>query len=277
MEPSKHAILPEFLRPVSTSLVRLGARFDGGYVVSSIAVDQSTHLLSFGINTDWSFESDFLEQKSTDDRFTGIDAWDPTLNPWRLSRSTIKHIGRRAMGRDVENIGTWSSYVSFFGRPNVNHHRTWIGPRLRPNTQDIDQCMKHLPTCASAYVKMDIEGSEYDVLDQLNSNQTSICGMSIEFHDVDRVLSQNPAPLESLHKYFEVVHVHANNFAPLGMVQCPRVIEVSYINRRLISLAMDRIVHDLPNPELDRPNKRSKPDYIIRFSGAAQAKKRRAA
>src|SRR5580704_13841546 len=40
-------------------LIRVGHNRDGGYVISESLMKQSSVLLSFGINDDWSFEKDF--------------------------------------------------------------------------------------------------------------------------------------------------------------------------------------------------------------------------
>ena len=41
--------------------IRLGKKYDGGYVVSKKAVLNSKNLVSFGVYDDWSFESDFIK------------------------------------------------------------------------------------------------------------------------------------------------------------------------------------------------------------------------
>ena len=68
------AVLPrEFNYFGVKDLTRLGDPHDGGYLVRICDVKSSNHLLSFGIETDWSFEKDFIKIKNT-----CIDAYDGT-------------------------------------------------------------------------------------------------------------------------------------------------------------------------------------------------------
>jgi len=56
------AVLPSFLRPKNYSLTRYGRDNDGGYLVVKNDIEKSKHILSFGINDDWSFEQDIYEK-----------------------------------------------------------------------------------------------------------------------------------------------------------------------------------------------------------------------
>ncbi len=65
---------------------------------------------------------------------------------------------------------------------------------------------------------IDIEGSEYDVLENINLNYLISCRqLSIEFHGIFEKLnvtnSKLPEIISKLSKYFELVSVHGNNFA----------------------------------------------------------------
>ena len=52
-----------FLRPIMiNSLVRLGQKADGGYVVDLNIVNNCKTLVSLGFGSDWSFELDFIKK-----------------------------------------------------------------------------------------------------------------------------------------------------------------------------------------------------------------------
>ena len=54
-----------FLKPIKISkLIRMGGKFDGGYVVDSNIINNSNKLISLGLGTDWSFELDYLKFKN---------------------------------------------------------------------------------------------------------------------------------------------------------------------------------------------------------------------
>lgn len=109
-------------------------------------------------------------------------------------------------------------------------------------------------------LKMDIEGSEWDVLD--NSSSESLLKFSqiiCEFHGLARL---NEAPFHAramrvfhkLAQQFSVFHVHANNngdICNLANVAVPSTLEVSFANRARYSfVASDET---FPTP-LDTPN-----------------------
>ena len=51
-----------YLRPLNPGqLTRLGNNYDGGYVVSNLALKKSDTLISFGLGDNFTFEKDFLK------------------------------------------------------------------------------------------------------------------------------------------------------------------------------------------------------------------------
>jgi hypothetical protein len=112
---------------------------------------------------------------------------------------------------------------------------------------------------------MDIEGAEYRVLPELLASADRIDGMAIEFHDCDLMAAHVDALLDRLKQHFVVVHVHGNNYGPLiSGSTCPRVLEISLLNRRLV----DPTELTRPNRSrypigLDQPNRPDRPDYAL--------------
>jgi hypothetical protein len=261
------AKLPEFFRPVQTPLQRLGNPGDGGYVVPRKAIHQSTHLLTFGLDTNWSFEADYARQKRSADGFTGIDGYDPALTKWLLTKRTVRHIGRRILGKRISDMGTFRSYRRMFGTDNIRHHRQWIGRAGLPNTVDFQQCMAALPDQARVFLKMDIEGSEYEVLDQIAASHVRLTGMAVKFHSFDDALIRCGTQLTALQCHFHIAHIHVNNYGSPGRDGCPTVVEVSYINKSL-ALRTQLGRHNLPLADLDCPNNPSRPDFRIQFASS---------
>ena len=111
----------------------------------------------------------------------------------------------------------------------------------------------------NVFLKIDIEGSEYQILDDLVMMSDRICGLVIEFHDVDLHMER----IESFVRSFplRVCHVHCNNFAPTNDRSTPVVIEVTFTKFE----GEDGFVENLPGP-LDMPNDSTAEDYSIEFS-----------
>lgn len=92
---------------------------------------------------------------------------------------------------------------------------------------------------AEAIAKIDIEGDEWDLLENTSDGTLSkIRQMSLEFH-----LDTNLGPLhdrglalfEKLHRTFRVVHVHGNTYigsTPVGNTQVPHALELTFANMR---------------------------------------------
>lgn len=75
-----------FIPAVKSDLVRLGRDNDGGYLVERDSVSRADCLVSFGIDTDTSFECDFLSRKSVP-----VYAYDHTINYALFARRIYFH------------------------------------------------------------------------------------------------------------------------------------------------------------------------------------------
>lgn len=72
----KIVTLPKVLMPYYCSnLVRIGKDNDGGYLINERDINKSSHLLSFGIGEDISFEKDFTNRNGS----CNLTAYDPTV------------------------------------------------------------------------------------------------------------------------------------------------------------------------------------------------------
>ena len=75
------------------------------------------------------------------------------------------------------------------------------------------------------FIKIDIETSEYRILDELIENQEKFTGIAIEFHDVDLHLDKILKFITSLN--MTLVHIHPMNQA-LTVNGMPIQIELSF-------------------------------------------------
>jgi hypothetical protein len=120
-------------------------------------------------------------------------------------------------------------YRAFFGK-EATHFRERIHDR--PDTQSVD-----VPTvfdragAGRAFVKMDIEGTEYRVLEDMASYLDRILGLAIEFHDTGPLQPVFERTIEMLRRYFEIVHVHANNFSQAYRDGFPEALEITPVRK----------------------------------------------
>jgi hypothetical protein len=258
-------------RPYVVDLVRVGKDGDGGYVVSRAGIDATRLLLSFGISVDWSFEEDLLS-RVPDARLFAVEG--------RPSISTLGFATRAARGvlrgRPGEVKHWWHMTREFqrFFSPATRAYRSAFlvaQPQPRGLTWDalaVETGIASMPP-ASVFVKMDIEGGEYDVLPFVLADAAVINSIVIEFHCLDTRWESFATLAAQLDEAFALVHMHGCNFAPLVPgTACPTVIEATFLNRALLPTPAARSVAQYPIEGLDQANDPSHPDYQLDFGFA---------
>jgi hypothetical protein len=108
------------------------------------------------------------------------------------------------------------------------------------------------------FVKCDIEGHEYRILDALLSSADLWSGIALEFHDVDLHFDKVASFVRR--SPLRLCHVHGNNFGPLLANGVPSAIECSFTSGPTLPSGDITLPH-----ELDQPNDPAKPDYRIAF------------
>ena len=105
---------------------------------------------------------------------------------------------------------------------------------------------------------MDIEGSEYRILDELIYNANSLSGLVIEFHDVDLHIKRisdfiNEFPLE-------LIHAHANNNWGVGLDNNTQLLELTFSKYSTTISQQSKLPH-----ALDRINNPELPEVTLAF------------
>jgi hypothetical protein len=264
-------------------LIRLGRPEDGGYVISRRCVEESRVLISFGISEDWSFDEAFLRaNRST----TGIGIDGSVSAKVFLSRAVT--CIKRALSAVVEFRLGYSAkecraaaywlrksvqFRWFYDGRKHRFHKLFVSNMRKPGVitwsdlYDIEpRLAPTLNNCPGIFIKMDIEGSEYQVLPDLVVDESKINGLAVEFHGCDINWNKFSTIMDQLSKYFVVVHVHGNNCeALIPHSTTPRVLEISFLNRRLLPDHPRETMAQYPRLNLDRPCDPAKPDHPIYF------------
>ena len=244
---------PAFRPTVSSNLVRLGDDFDGGYVVDKASITSADTLIALGIGDSWGFEAECLDMHPVP-----LEAYDASVGPgWfikEFARSLVVFFNVKFVRRRFQLL---TGYFSFFTE-NRRHHREMVG--ADPGMVTLAEVLKRhgVGPDRKAFLKIDIEGSEYGILDTLVAEAPHLTGLAIEFHDL-------PDHLDAIRAFigdFElgVTHVHCNNCAPLAADGTPEVIELTFTRGKQAPADPP----PLPGP-LDMPCCKQKPDYPIAF------------
>ena len=112
-------MLPKFLQPINNvKLIRLGNKFDGGYVVPLDIIKKIKLLVSFGLGNDWSFENDF-KNKNPDVK---ILVFDHTVTRKYWYEQTIISLFYFLKNlKQFDRIFKYFFYLKFFNNKNKVH------------------------------------------------------------------------------------------------------------------------------------------------------------
>ena len=228
-------------------LTRLGKKNDGGYLVGIQTVKESQCLISFGIRDDWSFEKDFLKKNIV--KALCFDSENILDILKKKFKSDLSFIYKLNILKIIKNLIAFYNFYKF-------KKKTKIIQKII-STGDLNQIMSEINS-DKIFLKIDIEGSEYSILEEIIQNQERIEGLVIEFHNIQR----NMDILTDFIKKFklEITHIHPNNYSKLDKDGNPEIIEMSFEKNPQI-LGDEKI---FPNP-LDMKNWKRGPDIEINF------------
>lgn len=193
-----------------TPLVRLGSKYDGGYIL----VDKDyrdTFLISAGISNNNDFEIDFANHGGSGHQIDYSVRTAPISHP-NLTFSSTRFVGE-GQQKEIFDISLDQVYAEYIESTRFANSRNVL--------------------------KMDIEGAEWDILET-----SKLIGefdqILLELHYLDRLAK--PAfqqkyinSLEKLLESFFPVAIAGNNccgFVTLGGFSIPRVLEMSLLNRK---------------------------------------------
>ena len=269
----------ETVRPVYTNdLLRLGRSYDGGYVVNQRAL-HNAGLISFGINDDWSFERDFslhsnqhilmydgsvsLEKFKRDYYYALADTvslrflYAVIRNPTAAKQHAM-HIN------NAKNL--YLGFKDISGLKQANFYSLFVSSFSDATHVTTEDVFAKTNEKLSYFMKINIEGNEYRILDTIQQHEHRITGMVVEFHNVDIMFHEFRDYIQVLKQYFHITHLHANNRSPvMPKFNLPGVWEITFLNRRMMTA--DAILmndHHYPLSDMDFPNDCGKPEF--RFS-----------
>jgi len=223
------------------SLTRVGSRFDGGYVIPDVVPGYTTcHSAGVGDNCD--FEMALAASG------TRCFLLDGTIDKLPIQTKYTQ------------------SQISF-EKTNLDSFKSSSGTDMTHWLASTESTLE-----GKRLLKLDIEGSEYAVLWNVNSDQLAqfYC-LVIEFHHVDAILL-GPVKwiyadvMKKVTESHKLVHVHPNNCSkPIryGDTYIPSVLEMTFVRNDGV-LARAKSTH-LPSP-LDAPNLPDKEDFALHKS-----------
>lgn len=220
--PNSLIFVKEFFKADSKFLAKLGGYTDGSYVVDYRSVLLSNCLISGGVGSNVRFESDFkLINKEVKLVFI-----DPTTSKIRMFIRAIYHFFKKGQSG-------YYSLSEFFNYLRIKNHATSIYKYLGKQ-YTIKSVCDDLQLAGRFFLKLDIEGFEYELLDSIVNQKEKIEGICIEFHDLSKL--DNIRLLEKFVRQldFSIVSLSVNELSLNDFGQ-PDIIEISFIPKIKVS------------------------------------------
>lgn len=204
-------------------LLRIGSENDGGYVISKQDMLRSQFLISGGISDDWNFELEF-----SGNRATKIFAVDASVSPFIFFKRSIKSLLSGEPSKAWSNLVLSRKLNEFIRHDRVEYLQSWLSDFDNSNSISLDTLFDSIESHDnSVFIKIDIEGGEYRLLDILIENQEKISGCVIEFHDCDIHYGLIERFIEGFGH--DIVYVQANNFGRISSKnQIASLIEITF-------------------------------------------------
>ena len=198
--------LPLKFKPkYSYDLIRVGSNHDGGYLIEKSSFINSRFLFSFGISTNWDFEKDFIYKRDVE-----LIAFDGSINEkfWKDKKlKALEKIKKLSLKDFYQYAYIKYSFNKFFSKKNFVSK--FISNKL-PNSMTFKEAINLSKVNEDIFFKIDIEGSEYEILKDIVENQNMIIGIAIEFHQCNFYIKDISNFVDNF--ALEIVHIHANNY-----------------------------------------------------------------
>jgi hypothetical protein len=201
-------------------VIRIGSIRDGGYYVTKRLVEDSEFLISGGISYNVEFEKDFKEINPSC-KIVLIDGsfnlFTYLLRPFYWFLFKKSYIKKIAGLLDMLILKSQTIFIKKF-----------IGIEKGITLTDVFKSYIDNSNCG--YLKFDIEGSEYNLLEEVLLFKNQIIGLSIEFHDVTNHIPQINTFINNLE--MDMIGFNINDTGGLSDSKIPNTIELSFAKRK---------------------------------------------
>ena len=217
-------IQKEFLVTKATAF-RFGSIDDGGYFISPKNVFEADILLSGGISSNTEFEYDMFRYNKN----LQIVMVDPTVSKMKLLTKSVIRIffGKKEKLRYCVNTLV---FIMMLRSGRVWHIKKWLSSKT-----GIFDCINEKKLNfenKKILLKLDIEGSEYDLLEEIVNHIHFFNCMIFEFHNLDE---RHPEFYDFLKKcsiHFDIIYLEVNPSGGFSKSGQPKVVELS-LERRI--------------------------------------------
>jgi hypothetical protein len=163
----------------------------------------------------------------------------------------------------LDRVKILTAYKRFF-TANKTHFKERVHSRIE-NVGDVNiRQIFEKAESNKVFIKMDIEGAEYRIINDIVAYSSKIVGLVVEFHDTDSLRPVFITAVKTLQSKYDIVHIHANNYAYVSNDGVPDALEITFLRKDICSNSAERT--EFPLPGLDMPNNPEKGDYGMKFN-----------
>ena len=243
--------LPIIFKPAKNyKLQRIGRDNDGGYLIGSKSLMSSKTLISLGINDDWSFEKNFLIFNKVK-LFCYDDVLDKKYLIYKIFTGFIKIFYLFKLFYFVNSFKNFLDFFVFFKKNKLIKEKI--------NEKNFLSLISLKNASRPIFFKIDIEGSEYEILQNLIQIREKISGIVIEFHNINDHIKEIEYFIQNID--LKLTHIHANNFGGIDVNNNPNIIELTFERNPEISNIIEL---KLPN-NMDQKNNPDDQELLIKF------------
>ena len=250
-------------------LARRGAKNDGGYLIPiNIKADL---LISFGLGNDWKFELDLVKCKHV----RSFVIFDHSQNLLGYFREFIRRLmpqGFQLKALVYRLILLLRYFRDFVIMRNIHIQKkvtkkgNIVYSKISKKEISVTEIFGEFVNDADKKIvlKIDIEGYEYEIIDQVIDYKDDVVLIIIEFHDITLRLDEFKKCLDKLNLHYSLIHSHVNNYGSLDLNSIPQMCEFTFINKTIF-IGKDKI-SKLPRNDLDSPTTPFRNDLMLNFS-----------
>ncbi|MEZ4858020.1 MAG: hypothetical protein R2781_04355 [Flavobacteriaceae bacterium] len=217
-----NSIKEHFLVP-DAAIFRFGSIGDGGYYLHPETIKKSKVLFSGGISSNVEFEYDIFRFNET----IKILMIDPTVSSRKL---LFKGIARLFLSKPNKIRYLFNALIFMY----LKNSSRCIHKKLFMNKDHtVFQLLKETFHIESGILlKLDIEGSEYDFLEEIVQHLEAFSAMVFEFHDMDQNHPLVEAFISKCQSHFTLVSITENPSGGYDALKRPKNIEISLERKR---------------------------------------------
>ena len=256
----------DLIKPINnTNLIRVGSKKDGGYIVDKKIILNSNQLLSYGMGLDWSFELEYLNLNKKG----SVDIYDHTINIFTFLKPFLKYLKRFLTFRlSYKNLilrfELLREYINFIFNKKISFYKKKISNSKKIKSVQVNQTFNQLKTFKNIIFKIDIEGSEFEIIEDVITYNENIEMLIMEFHQLDIRENEFLDIVKKINNYFHVIHVHGNNHCGISKNGLPIALEITFLNNKYKPAKIE-YKKEFPDLSLDFPNNPEKNDLFFSF------------